>query len=83
MLVVGVQEAEDRTVSGSVALAADGAAASLACSLLGALAVAGLVLAAATAADRSLLRALRGTGPALGGGADAPAPRPAGAREGQ
>ena len=62
----------------SVALAAGGAAPALACSLLGALAVAGLVLAAAIAADRSLLRALRGTGPAPGGGADAPAPRPAG-----
>ena len=67
----------------SVALAAGGAAPALACSLLGALAVAGLVLAAAIAADRSLLRALRGTGPAPGGGADAPAPRPAGAREGR
>ena len=67
----------------SVALAAGGAASALACSLLGALAVAGLVLAAAIAADRSLLRALRGTGPAPGGGADAPAPRPAGAREGR
>ena len=67
----------------SVALAAGGAAPALACSLLGALAVAGLVLAAVIAADRSLLRALRGTGPAPGGGADAPAPRPAGAREGR
>ena len=67
----------------SVALAAGGAAPALACSLLGALAVAGLVLAAVVAADRSLLRALRGTGPAPGGGADAPAPRPAGAREGR
>lgn len=67
----------------SVALAADGAAASLACSLLGALAVAGLVLAAATAADRSLLRALRGTGARPRDGADAPEPRPAGAREGR
>ena len=67
----------------SVALAAGGTAPALACSLLGALAVAGLVLAAVIAADRSLLRALRGTGPAPGGGADAPAPRPAGAREGR
>ena len=67
----------------SVALAAGGTAPALACSLLGALAVAGLVLAAVIAADRSLLRVLRGAGPHPGGGADAPAPRPAGAREGR
>ena len=69
----------------SAALAAGGAAPALACSLLGALAVAGLVLAAVVAADRSLLRVLRGAGPHPGGGADAdPRPRrPAGAREGR
>ena len=69
----------------SVALAAGGTAPALACSLLGALAVAGLVLAVVVAADRSLLRVLRGAGPHPGGGADAdPRPRrPAGAREGR
>ena len=69
----------------SVALAAGGAAPALACSLFGALAVAGLVLAAVIAADRSLLRVLRGAGPHPGGGADAdPRPRrPAAAREGR
>ena len=69
----------------SAALSAGGTAPALACSLLGALAVAGLVLAAVIAADRSLLRVLRGAGPHPGGGADAdPRPRrPAGAREGR
>ena len=69
----------------SVALSAGGAAPALACSLFGALAVAGLVLAAVIAADRSLLRVLRGAGPHPGGGADAdPRPRrPAAAREGR
>ena len=69
----------------SAALSAGGAAPALACSLFGALAVAGLVLGAVIAADRSLLRVLPGAGPHPGGGADAdPRPRrPAAAREGR
>ena len=62
---------------------AGGAGPELTCSLLGALAVAGLALAAVFATDRSLLRALRGTGPRPRAGQDPPPRRPAGAREGR
>ena len=67
----------------AAARTAGGAGPELTCSLLGALAVAGLALAAVFATDRSLLRALRGTGPRPRAGQDPPPRRPAGAREGR
>ena len=67
----------------AAARTAGGAGPELICSLLGALAVAGLALAAVFATDRSLLRALRGTGPRPRAGQDPPPRRPAGAREGR
>ena len=67
----------------AAARTAGGAGPELICSLLGALAVAGLALAAVFATDRSLLRALRGTGPRPRAGQDSPPRRPAGAREGR